>query len=101
MHYPFLSSTRANYERRRRKGNGKGNGGGEGGYGFLLSVVFREDRCAMAFYDALEVAKGPSLGADFTLAIPYAQVCCTPFLSSSLSPSLPCGGYNFNFVSLI
>jgi cystathionine gamma-synthase len=42
-----------------------------GKYGFLLSATFVSPECAIAFYDALEVAKGPSLGTNFTLACAY------------------------------
>ncbi|KAL9024744.1 MAG: hypothetical protein Q9180_007822 [Flavoplaca navasiana] len=38
-----------------------------GGYGGLLSVTFRARAEAIAFYDALDTAKGPSLGTNFTL----------------------------------
>ncbi|KAI8583562.1 hypothetical protein K450DRAFT_169273 [Umbelopsis ramanniana AG] len=43
-----------------------------GGYGGLFSVVLKSEKAAIAFYDALEIAKGPSLGTNFTLASPYA-----------------------------
>jgi cystathionine gamma-synthase len=43
----------------------------EGKYGFLLSVTFVSPECAIAFHDALDVAKGPSLGTNFTLACAY------------------------------
>jgi cystathionine gamma-synthase len=43
----------------------------EGGYGGLLSVVFHDDEHAIWFYDAIETAKGPSLGTNFTLTSPY------------------------------
>lgn len=42
-----------------------------GGYGGLLSVVFHSKEQAIAFYDHLGTAKGPSLGTNFTLASPY------------------------------
>ena len=43
-----------------------------GGFGGLMSVVVKDaDRNAMAFYDHLRVCKGPSLGANYTLACPY------------------------------
>ena len=42
-----------------------------GGYGFLLSIKFVSPSSAIAFYDALAVAKGPSLGTNFTLACAY------------------------------
>jgi cystathionine gamma-synthase len=43
-----------------------------GGYGGLLSVLLKEaERAAPVFYDALRWNKGPSLGANFSLACPY------------------------------
>jgi len=42
-----------------------------GGYGGLLSVAFHAKRHAVAFYDAIKTAKGPSLGTNFTLTSPY------------------------------
>ena len=41
------------------------------GYGYLLSIKFKIPKQAVAFFDALNVAKGPSLGTNFTLACPY------------------------------
>ncbi len=37
----------------------------------MLSVTFHDSRQAVAFFDALETAKGPSLGTNFTLTSPY------------------------------
>ncbi|KAI6040875.1 pyridoxal phosphate-dependent transferase [Pisolithus marmoratus] len=42
-----------------------------GGYGGLFSLTFTSMKASCAFYDALEVAKGPSLGTTFTLTCPY------------------------------
>lgn len=42
-----------------------------GGYGGLLSVTFHTKRQAIAFFDRIETAKGPSLGTNFTLVSPY------------------------------
>ncbi|KAI6148752.1 pyridoxal phosphate-dependent transferase [Pisolithus tinctorius] len=42
-----------------------------GGYGGLFSLTFTSLKASRAFYDALEVAKGPSLGTTFTLTCPY------------------------------
>jgi cystathionine gamma-synthase len=42
-----------------------------GGYGGLLSFIMKDAARAPQVYDALEVAKGPSLGTEFTLACPY------------------------------
>ena len=62
VYYPKDSSTQALYDAFKRP---------RGGYGYLFSVVFSNPRSAIAFFDALDVAKGPSLGTNFTLACPY------------------------------
>ncbi|KAJ4312145.1 hypothetical protein N0V84_010081 [Fusarium piperis] len=41
-------------------------------YGYLLSIRFKRPEAAIAFHDALDVAKGPSLGTNFTLCCAYA-----------------------------
>ncbi|KAK2603421.1 hypothetical protein QQS21_004371 [Conoideocrella luteorostrata] len=43
------------------------------GYGGLFTMQFRDVVVASAFFDSLEVCKGPSLGAHVTLAQPYVQ----------------------------
>ncbi|RKO99610.1 hypothetical protein CXG81DRAFT_7624, partial [Caulochytrium protostelioides] len=46
--------------------------GGHGlGYGGLMSIAFHDARSAHDFFDRLQIAKGPSLGTNFTLACPY------------------------------
>lgn len=43
-----------------------------GGYGGLFSFVLREpERTSAAFYDALELCKGPNLGTTFSLCCPF------------------------------
>ena len=43
-----------------------------GGFGGLFSILLKDvEKTAPAFYDALKVCKGPSLGANYTLACPY------------------------------
>jgi len=42
-----------------------------GGYGGLLSFTFHKTPQAIAFFDRIETAKGPSLGTNFTLTSPY------------------------------
>ncbi|KAK7043860.1 Cystathionine gamma-synthase [Paramarasmius palmivorus] len=42
-----------------------------GGYGGLFSVTFTSNAASQAFFDALPVYKGPSLGTNFTLACPF------------------------------
>ncbi|EXJ89792.1 cystathionine gamma-synthase [Capronia epimyces CBS 606.96] len=63
VYYPKYSPSRPNYDACRTP---------NGGYGGLLSVAFQHPEQAVAFFDALEVQKGPSLGTNFTLACPYA-----------------------------
>jgi cystathionine gamma-synthase len=41
------------------------------GYGGLMSIILHPHMCQRTFYDALDVAKGPSLGTNFTLVCPY------------------------------
>jgi cystathionine gamma-synthase len=42
-----------------------------GGYGGLFSVVLLTEQESIQFYDIIRIAKGPSLGTNFTLACPY------------------------------
>ncbi|KAH9206090.1 cystathionine beta-lyase, partial [Leptodontidium sp. 2 PMI_412] len=65
VNYPALVPTSHLYERYRRQ---------NGGYGYVLSIIFRDLHSAVAFYDALDVCKGTSIGANFTLCVPYAQL---------------------------
>ncbi|KXX74675.1 Cystathionine gamma-synthase [Madurella mycetomatis] len=60
--YPKCNESRPNYETCKVPG---------AGYGGLLSVVFHRSEQAVAFYDAVDTAKGPSLGTNFTLTSPY------------------------------
>ena len=62
LYYPKYSETKANYDACRNP---------SGGYGGLLSVTFQRPEQAIAFFDSLEVQKGPSLGTNFTLACPF------------------------------
>ncbi|KAK7998346.1 hypothetical protein PG989_006386 [Apiospora arundinis] len=43
------------------------------GYGGLFSLAFSSVRVAHPFFDALDVCKGSSLGAEMTLCQPYVQ----------------------------
>ncbi|KAL2268165.1 hypothetical protein VTJ83DRAFT_3011 [Remersonia thermophila] len=60
--YPRYNESRANYEACQLP---------SGGYGGLISFVFYKKEQAVAFYDAIDTAKGPSLGTNFTLTSPY------------------------------
>ncbi|KAI1430935.1 pyridoxal phosphate-dependent transferase [Xylaria sp. CBS 124048] len=62
VYYPKHNASRPNYEACRLP---------KGGYGGLLSCTLKSKAHAIAFYDALETAKGPSLGTNFTLTSPY------------------------------
>lgn len=62
VYYPKYNPTRTNYDAFRLPA---------GGYGGLLSIVFNHEAQARAFYDAMDSAKGPSLGTNFTLCSPY------------------------------
>ncbi|KAL2170387.1 hypothetical protein VTG60DRAFT_4873 [Thermothelomyces hinnuleus] len=62
LFYPKFNDSAANYEACKLP---------SGGYGGLLSVVFHRHEQAVAFYDAVQTAKGPSLGTNFTLTSPY------------------------------
>ena len=62
VYYPKCNPSRHYYDAFRVPG---------AGYGGLLSVVFQEEAYARAFYDAMDIAKGPSLGTNFTLCSPY------------------------------
>lgn len=46
----------------------------------LLSVVFDKD--LVHYYDKLQLAKGPSLGTEFTLAMPYVYLAHYEYLKS-------------------
>jgi cystathionine gamma-synthase len=62
VYYPKYNSSRPNYEACKLP---------TGGFGGLLSVTFHTHTHAIAFYDAIATAKGPSLGTNFTLTSPY------------------------------
>ncbi|KAI9145520.1 putative cystathionine gamma-synthase [Paraphysoderma sedebokerense] len=61
IYYPKYT-TQAYYDKLKRS---------EGGYGGLFSILFHTESQASAFYDNLNVCKGPSLGTNFTLMCPY------------------------------
>lgn len=60
--YPKGSSTQSIYDRFRLD---------SGGYGYLFSIQFLRPAAAVAFHDAFHVAKGPSLGTNFSLCSAY------------------------------
>ncbi|KAF2184926.1 cystathionine gamma-synthase [Zopfia rhizophila CBS 207.26] len=69
IYYPSTCWSRANYESRMRTGTAEFTPG----YGGLFTLEFESVVAAATFFDALNVHKGPSLGAPVTLAQPYVQ----------------------------
>ncbi|EYE96308.1 cystathionine gamma-synthase [Aspergillus ruber CBS 135680] len=65
IYYPKYGPSRSFYDNVRNP---------TGGYGGLFSVTFHTTREATAFFDNLEVMKGPSLGTNFTLSCPYTLI---------------------------
>jgi cystathionine gamma-synthase len=62
LYYPKYNPSRPCYDACRTP---------HGGYGGLLSFTFHDTAHAVAFFDRIETAKGPSLGTNFTLTSPY------------------------------
>ncbi|PYH87200.1 PLP-dependent transferase [Aspergillus uvarum CBS 121591] len=62
VYYPKYSPTKRFYDECRTL---------TGGYGGLLSSTFHRKEHAVAFFDRIKTAKGPSLGTNFTLTSPY------------------------------
>ncbi|CAK7266229.1 Cystathionine gamma-synthase [Sporothrix epigloea] len=72
LNYPKYVPSLANYEACRIGATADASQGQHvGGYGGLLSFCFYHKAQAIAFYDTVETAKGPSLGTNFTLTSPY------------------------------
>lgn len=65
VYYPKVSPSKPNYDAIKYE---------DGGYGGLLSIVFHSPQAAIAFFDTLYIAKGPSLGTNFTLGCPYTII---------------------------
>jgi cystathionine gamma-synthase len=62
VYYPYYTD-REMYDRFKRPG---------GGYGGLFSMVLKDAaNVTEAFYDALEITKGPNLGTNFSLCCPF------------------------------
>lgn len=60
-----------------------------GGFGGLMSIHLHPHICQRTFYDALDVAKGPSLGTNFTLVCPYTLLAHYHELDFALSYNVP------------
>ncbi|KAK8127256.1 PLP-dependent transferase [Apiospora sp. TS-2023a] len=62
-----------NYRARMRQVKSTQDDDDGGGFGGLFTLGFASVDVARAFFDALDVCKGSSLGAEMTLAQPYVQ----------------------------
>ncbi|KAB8245369.1 cystathionine gamma-synthase [Aspergillus flavus] len=69
IYYPSTCWSRRNYEARMRADTADFTPG----YGCLFTLEFESVVTAATFFNALNVHKGPSLGASVTLAQPYVQ----------------------------
>lgn len=70
IYYPKGSPSMSNYTQQMRRATDAFRPG----YGCLFTVEFEAVNVAARFYDNLDLHKGPSLGADVTLALPYVQM---------------------------
>lgn len=80
VNYPAMGDTTPLYERYRRP---------DGGYGSLISIVFRNPDSAVVFYNRINLCKGPSFGANFTLVLPYSQLAHAYELEWAESKGIP------------
>ncbi|KAF4998421.1 hypothetical protein FDECE_11795 [Fusarium decemcellulare] len=73
VYYPSTCWSRENYEARMRTATPDFTPG----YGGLFTLEFESIVAAATFFDAVNIHKGPSLGASVTLAQPYVQTVFT------------------------
>jgi cystathionine gamma-synthase len=59
------------------------------GFGGLMSIHLHPHICQRTFYDELNVAKGPSLGTNFTLVCPYTLLAHYHELDFAISYNVP------------
>ncbi|KAJ5794676.1 hypothetical protein N7457_001275 [Penicillium paradoxum] len=70
IYYPKLCWSAANYHARMRPATEEFTPG----YGGMFTIEFDTVQSATRFFDMLKLHKGPSTGADVTLALPYVQM---------------------------
>jgi cystathionine gamma-synthase len=70
VHYPKTCESASRYKSCMRQATDEFTPG----YGCLFTVDFDTIDASRAFFDSLDVRKGPSLGANITLAQPYVQM---------------------------
>ena len=77
VYYPKGSASQHIYEKYKLR---------DGAYGFMLSIRFKSPAKAIAFHDTLDVAKGPSLGTNFSLACKCSPLCvCAELVADTKS----------------
>lgn len=70
IYYPKTCPSTARYRARMRKSTEDFTPG----YGCLFTIEFRTVAAAEVFFNNFKVHKGPSFGANITLALPYVQL---------------------------
>ncbi|KAF9886581.1 hypothetical protein FE257_011353 [Aspergillus nanangensis] len=70
VYYPSVCWSRDNYHRQMRPATPDFTPG----YGGLFTIRFEDVPAATLFFDNFHVCKGPSFGADVTIAQPYVQM---------------------------
>lgn len=70
LYYPSVCWSRENYHRQMRPETDDF----KPGYGGLFTLEFQDTMSAASFFDNLQLCKGPSFGADITIALPYVQM---------------------------
>ncbi|CAG8908635.1 unnamed protein product [Penicillium egyptiacum] len=70
VYYPKLCWSADNYHARMRPATEEFTPG----YGGMFTIEFVAVQVAMEFLNSLQLHKGPSIGADVTLALPYVQM---------------------------
>ncbi|OBT75684.1 hypothetical protein VF21_05906 [Pseudogymnoascus sp. 05NY08] len=79
VYYPTTQSSLPNYQERMRRPTAEFTPG----YGGLFSVELSTEEHAIAFYDNLNMHKGPHFGAPMALACPYAMILYSKELEKS------------------
>ena len=69
----------------------------DSGYGALMSLVFKDPRMAVFFFDKLKVNKGPGLGTDFTLACMFTLLGYFDDLPAAAAQNMPWHLVRFSF----
>lgn len=71
VYYPKITDSSVYSKYRKASSNTDDDGLDGGGYGGLFSIILHSEQDTIKFFDNLAIAKGPSLGTNFTLACCY------------------------------